>query len=151
MKGRQPQEKDKYQSAAGAWALKHGKAIELFIHNGAKIRDKVDPTDFSGPVLGRKKQWEITKGKLGTHEGIKGEFEFYFEYGADIAADLYNTATNLGIITVKGAWASYDNGQFKFNAQGMPKAVEILRQDQELVDHLRAACFHASNLVYRHI
>lgn len=145
MPGRIPQEKDGYKTAANSWALKHGKAIELFLHNGPKIVDDEDKTF----VLGRKKQWELTKGKLGTHEGIKGEFSYFHEEGADIAGDLLNTARSLGIIP-GGGWIKYTDSRFGFTVQGEDKAISLLNRSPELMDHLRQACFQAAGVVYRH-
>lgn len=146
MKGRTPQEKDGYKSAANSWALKHGKAIELFLHNGPKIYDTtVTPPE----VLGRKKQWETTKGKLGTHEGIKGEFDYFFGYGADILGDLINTSVQLGILEMSGAWISYDQDGFKVKTQGAARMIDVLREKPDFVDHLRTRCLQETNTLCR--
>ncbi len=72
-------ERKKYRSAVQAWALKHGKAIELMLHKGKPIWD-----EEMGIYVGKESFWELTKGKLGTHEGIKGSYNFFFDGGADI-------------------------------------------------------------------
>lgn len=146
MPGRPSLDRDQYKTAANAWALKHGKAIELMIHNGPKIYDK-DTESY----LGRKKQWELTKGKLGTHEGIKGEFNYYYGEGADIAGDLIATAVQLGVIEMSGTWLTYPDKKFGFKCQGEPKAVALLNKPDhgELVDALRDACFQAADVTFR--
>lgn len=147
MPGRPALERDQYKTAANAWALKHGKAIELMIHNAAKIYDN----DDKSLVLGRKKQWELTKGKLGTHEGIKGEFNYYYGEGADIAGDLIATAVQLGVIEMSGAWLTFPDKKYGFRCQGEPKAVALLNKPdhEELVSALRDACFQAASVTFR--
>lgn len=148
MKGRPIQDKDRYKTAANAWSLKHHKAIELFLHNGPRIYDEgVKPP----LILGRKKQWELTKGKLGTHEGIKGEFDYFFGFGADVLGDLLNTAIGLGVVAQDGTWIKYNEDGFKLMAQGGARALEILRKTPELVDHLRTRCFQESEILCRHV
>lgn len=146
MKGRPPQDRDLYKTASNAWALKHGKAIELMIHNGPKKYDEEAKPPYA---IGRTKQWEITKGKLGTHEGIRGEFDYFYGFGADILGDLLNYATQAGVITTAGSWMTYDNGSYKLKAQGAARALEILRKEPELADHLRLACLQATETMCR--
>jgi RecA/RadA recombinase len=148
MPGRPVLDRDQYKTAANAWALKHGKAIELMLHNGAKVYDG-DPKN--GVVLGRKKQWELTKGKLGTHEGIKGEFNYFYGEGADIAGDLIATAVSLNVIEMSGSWLTFPDKKFGFRCQGEPKAVALLNKPDngELVNALRDACFQAADVTFR--
>lgn len=146
MKGRTPLERDGYKTAANAWALKHGKAIEVFLHNGTKIMDEEAKPPYQ---VGRKKQWEISKGKLGTHEGLRGEFDYIFHYGADMIGDLVDTASKLGVIQVNGAWFSYDDEGFRFKTQGAPRTLEVLRKDPALVEHLRVRCFQEARIPFR--
>lgn len=146
MPGRPSRPQDKYKAGSGSHALKHNKALELFMHNGSEIRDEEDKS----VVIGRKKTWEITKGKLGTHEGIKGEFNYFHGEGADIYGDLLNVTRELGIIP-SGGWIAYaDDAKFAFKCQGEARAIKLLRESPELVDHLRTRCFQATELVYRH-
>ena len=62
-----------YETEGGSWALKHNKAIDIQLASGEKDKDKK-----SGEQLGKMMKWELVKGKLGTHEGVKGEVEFDF-------------------------------------------------------------------------
>lgn len=145
--GRVAQEKDSYKTAANAWALKHGKAIELFLHNGKKIWDLESKPPYA---LGRIKEWEITKGKLGTHEGIRGEFNYFYGEGADIIGDLADLCLSLGIIE-GSSWYSYDSDGFKFKTQGMPRLLEVIRHDIELQQHLRMRCYQETGTICRHL
>jgi hypothetical protein len=143
MKGRMPQAKDEYKTASNSWALKHGKAIELFIHLGGVIYD-----ESTKEVLGRLRTWEITKGKLGTHEGIKGQFNFFHDGGVDLEGDLLAVCQKFGIITGSG-WYSFDEvDKFKFKLQGS-RVIQRLREDRELFDYLRIRCMQEANVICR--
>jgi RecA/RadA recombinase len=144
MHGRPVLERDKYQSASNSWALKHGKAIELMIHNGKKHYDEA-----IGKLIGREKSWTLTKGKLGTHEGIGGTFDYWFEIGVDVLEDLIRTAKGLGVLETSGAWLSYTHDEHGFKAQGEDRARQHLQEHPEIVEHLREACFRAAKVVYR--
>lgn len=107
-----------YKAGSGSRALAHGKAISLMLHKGTDIMDKeVDPPE----KLGREINWELTKGKLGTHDGIKGSYEFFFGEGADVAANLRGVAIKYGVIEQAGAWYAYDDKEhpeLSFRVQG---------------------------------
>ena len=139
------QEKDKYEPGSKAWALKHGKAIELTLHKG-----KAHFEESSKERLGREVPWEITKGKLGTHEGIRGTFDFFYDLGADVTGDLINTALNLEVLVQGGSWISYDHPEIGFKAQGRMEAKKIVYESRELQDALRRDCLTAAKVVYRH-
>lgn len=150
MKGRPPQDKDKYRAAVAAWALKHGKAIELMIHNGKRIWDGTE-----GDVkdaLGRYKQWELTKGKLGTHEGKRGEFQYFWDFGADLIGDLITTALALGVLQLKGSWIALQEGnsEYDFQVQSMAKAHAHLKKSPELAEWIKGRCYQESGILYRH-
>lgn len=108
----------KYQAGSGSRALAHGKAISLMLHKGAPVLDKeVDPPE----MLGRETNWELTKGKLGTHDGLKGSYEFFFAEGADIASNLRTVAVRHGVIDQAGAWYAYtdtEHPELSFRVQG---------------------------------
>ena len=144
MPGRPVLDRDKYQSASNSWALKHGKAIELMIHNGKKHYDEV-----LGRPIGREKSWTLTKGKLGTHEGIGGTFDYWFEIGVDVLEDLIRTAKSLNVIETAGAWFSYTHDEHGFRAQGEDRTRQYLQEHPETVEHLREACLRAAKVVYR--
>jgi hypothetical protein len=158
MPGRPPQEKDKYKAAVSAWALKHGKAIELFIHNGRRIYDEAGAAGSSFGsekeklVLGRFKQWELTKGKLGTHEGIKGELKYFYGEGVDKVGDLITVALRYGVLSQKGSWYVYDEGvEYDFKVNSLARAYEHLRGAPEAVEHLKARCYQEAGIPFRHV
>ena len=64
-------------ASGGAWAAKHGKCFDIVISPGARTKDK-GGDDTKKQVISKMLQWEIAKGKAGSHEGIYGEVEFDF-------------------------------------------------------------------------
>lgn len=142
VRGRPSTDKDKYEAGAKVWALKHGKAIELAIHKGPVHRDVTDDS-----IAGRKTRWELTKGKLGTHDGKKGEFDFFYDGGADVIGDLVAVCQGLGIFE-GGTWVVYDHDEWGFKLQGKEAVRRRLQENPELVDHLRAEAFRKAGLVY---
>lgn len=150
MPGRPPQDRDKYRAAVAAWALKHGKAIELMIHNGSRIWD--GPKGEAKAALGRNKQWELTKGKLGTHEGKKGEFQYFWDTGADRIGDLITTAMALGVLTLKGSWVVLQEGnkEYDFQSQSFAKAHSHLKKSPELIEWIKGRCYQEAGILYRH-
>jgi RecA/RadA recombinase len=142
--GRPVQDKDKYRPAAEAHAMKHGKAIELMIHNGKKHFDEA-----IGQTVGREKNWEITKGKLGTHEGIRGSFDYFYDFGADTVGDLVKTCKSLGVLEGT-TWLTYEDDEFGFKANGEDRARQHIQETPGLIDHLRTACLTRAKVVCRY-
>lgn len=123
----------KYQPGSGSRALAHGKAIDLALHKGPTILDE----SVKPPVsLGRTINWELTKGKLGTHDGIKGHYDYYFNEGADLATSLVTQAVLHGVIDLSGSWYSFNDGETEFSLQGAPKTAAHLRENPELYDYV---------------
>jgi RecA/RadA recombinase len=145
MPGRPTLDRDKYRPGAEAYALKHGKAIELIIHNG-----KVHYDEVAQMKIGREKNWELNKGKLGTHEGIKGTFDYFYEDGADIIGDLVKTCKSYEIFEMNGAWVSFEHPEHGFKVMGEDRARMHIQERPELVELLRDACFRKAGIIYRH-
>lgn len=140
MRGRPAQEKDKYKSASEAWAVKHGKVIELSLHKGTKIYDEGTKT-----YLGKEVNWEVTKGKLGLHEGHRGSFKFYYDGGVNKTYDLVMTAKSLGLIE-GSTWLTYKD----VKAQGVDNFCAKIQGDRAIYRQLRKECFAAAKVIYRH-
>lgn len=141
--GRAPTEKEKMKSAADVWALKHGKAIDLRLHSTERLYPGGKTTL---PAIGRKKTWELMKGKLGTHEGKKGEFDYYFKTGADVVADLIDTAIALGVVDAGGG-GNYEFEGMKF--RGRATFAEEVRDNEGLAIELRESCLKKTPVVFR--
>lgn len=145
VRGRPAQERDKYEPGSKSYALKHGKAIELSIHKGAKYRDAVDNT-----VIGRKVPWDLTKGKLGTHDGKSGSYDFFYDGGADVLGDLHTACLMYEVFEQAGAWITYEDEEFGFKAQGKEGVRRRLLENPELVDHLKERVLQAAGVVCRY-
>jgi len=141
-------DRDKYRAASGAWALKHGKACEVVLHKGRVIRNEKDKT---GPLLGREISWEITKGKLGTHDLKRGSYYFLFKGGIDVISDLIGLCKEYDLIEVKGAWFYYENGEFSFKANGEVALRKKIDKDPKLAKHLMDECLRVARIAYRHV
>lgn len=139
----------KYQSGSGSRALAHGKAIDVTLHKGGVLLDKeVDPP----AVLGRTINWELTKGKLGTHDSKKGSYEFYFDGGADVASSLLSMACRYEVIEQAGAWYSYkapSGDKLSFRVQGSDNAQAAL-MDPEMYRSVYDATLKAVKVICRY-
>lgn len=144
VRGRPMVDKDKYRSASEAWALKHGKVIELFMHKGTKIYDEKNKV-----YLGKEVQWEITKGKLGLHEGARGSFQFFYDTGVDKELDLVETAKDLGVLE-GDSWLTFKSGKYDLRLNGAKQFRNALLNDRALFRYLRKKCFAKAEIIYRH-
>lgn len=138
----------KYQPGSGSKALAHGKAIHLQLHKGGSILDKAfDPPE----AIGREINWELLKGKLGTHDGVKGSYEYFYDTGADVAQSLLTTALRYGVIEQSGAWYSYmtTDGEILFKAQGADKARDEL-MNPEIFNQVWARTLPAAKIFVRY-
>lgn len=143
----------KIQPGSGSWALKHGKALDLWLYkHDTKDNMIYDDTVKPPELLGRRIFWKLLKGKLGTHDGKTGNYEYYFAEGADLVGDLLATGVALDVIEKNGAYYRYtnDEGEVLFAAQGGEKACAALRASPELQYVVREAILSKSGLVCRY-
>jgi len=83
----------------GAWALKHGKLVDVQLRPGEILKSKDGKTK-----IGKEIQFEITKGKAGTHEGKRGAFRYYFNPPeVDVDTDFMNYCTEREILRRGGS------------------------------------------------
>lgn len=143
--GRPTTPKQKMKPANNSWSLRHLKALEVALYKGPQIYDEATKT-----ILGRRIDWEITKGKLGTHEGIKGDYEFYFEFGVDKYDDLLTCCTKYGVIDKAGSWYTFTDEEHGFRAHGESSARQELFARPELFDVLRDRCLAAAGVTCRY-
>jgi hypothetical protein len=122
-------------------------------------------TAKSGHVV----KWDIKKGKAGTHDGIRGEYLWHHmpqqnpvlwseveqnraEYGIDIIRDIVETARRMGVVTLGGAYLTFEDEVKPLRIQGtrdMPateRLAQMLVEDPELEHRVRIACLRASKL-----
>jgi RecA/RadA recombinase len=147
MQGRPPQEREKYRPARQIWALKHGIAITLELHKSAKIYDEVEKV-----YLGRTVSWEISKGKLGTHDGLRGDFNFFYDGGADSVGDLVAVCERFEVFERNHTWYTFEDpaGGFSIRTQGKAPMRRAIMEDPRLCARLRYLCFQKAKVVYRH-
>ncbi len=133
----------KYQPGSGSRALAHGKAIDVNLHHGPDILDKsVEPFE----VLGRTINWELEKGKLGTHDGIRGHYDYFFSEGVDLAMSLLRQAVIYNVVEQSGSWYSLDGESL---GQGEPKSAEFLRIPENY-EHVYRRVMSAAGVFPRH-
>lgn len=151
----------KTKAAAGAFAWKHGQMASIHLAKGASIRP-----DEKSPVIGREIRWDVMKGKIGTHDGLRGTYNFYHMQGSDpifwktvqtcdvggvdINEDLISTAKSLGVIKMAGAWLNWEVEGVTIKAQGDSNFVGKLEENPELFVQLRHDCVKASGISVRY-
>jgi recombination protein RecA len=148
-------------AAAGAYAWKHGQLISVELKKGEPI--------YNGSArrkIGRAVRWELTKGKAGTHDGIKGEYNYFYvgqkdpvfwkdvellgsQWGVDVITDLVETAKSLDVVT-GAAWLVWEeNGKELGKFHGKERMAEAIVNDYELEQRLRTSCMLKANLPVR--
>jgi len=150
--------------AAGSKAWEHAQLTSVEFKQGEPLYEDSRHTVLSGRVV----KWTIKKGKAGTRDGAKGEFNWYHfpehdpvfwkdiqygpQYGADKFTDLVDVAKSLGVLEVGGSWRTFkdENGKIILRAQGDEGVVEKVVNDPELEAHLRNQCMRKSNLTIRY-
>jgi RecA/RadA recombinase len=153
----------KTHAAAGAFAWKHAQLASIELNKGAPIWADAQHTK----QLGREVNWNLVKGKAGTHDGKKGSYNYYHvptddpilwsnvvqngaTWGIDTVTDLVDSAKGLGIIQVSGSWLSWEHeGAVMAKTQGSEAMADILVSDPELEQKLRDQCLVVANLPIR--
>lgn len=149
----------KTHAAAGAYAWKHAQLLGLELRHSSPIRGSED-----GEAIGRVVKWTTSKGKVGTHDGKTGSYDYYHvpkedpvlwseveakgpEWGPDLITDLVDTARKLGVLEVSGTWLTWNReGKDPIKAQGVGKFANYVVNDQELEAQLRKQCLDIANL-----
>lgn len=113
--------------------------------------------------------WSLKKGKAGTHDGIKGSYDwrhvmdtdpiFWSEvqrcgksFAIDVVADLVETAKNLGVIELRGKWHYYldSEGDTLLRGDGIEDFSNQVEQNPELEARLREDCLTKADLNIRY-
>jgi RecA/RadA recombinase len=151
--------------AAGSKAWEHAQLTSVEFKQGEPLWADAKHSKQSGRIV----KWAIKKGKAGTHDGAKGEFNwFYFphhdpvfwkdvlahgpSFGADKITDLVDTAKQLGVLEIGGAWRTFKDveGKTVFRAQGDEAVVEKVVNDPELATMLKDHCNLKTGLTVRY-
>lgn len=127
----------------GAWALKHGKLVDVTLKPGQRLMSKDGKTK-----IGKEINYEITKGKAGTHEGRKGMFRYFFgPPEIDVDHNMFTTATDLGVIRRGGSVYYIDQVEgdpLKFS--GKDTILNAIADDADLRDVLHRAILHRAGI-----
>jgi len=86
------------------WAIRHAALLRVLIWPGEKLRQKSG--ENKGEQLGRTLQWDISKGKAGTHDGIRGEADFTYERLLDDYHTIVQAGVSQGVIREKAGMLS---------------------------------------------
>lgn len=146
----------KTKAAAGAFAWKHGQLASIELSRGANLKESDE-----GPVIGKEIRWLLSKGKVGTHDGKKGAYNFFHvpraqpvfwsevdgTTGIDVYADVVQTAIDMGVVRMAGSWVSLADGT-KF--QGVQRLTTEVVKNPELAVQLRDECMKESGLLVRY-
>ena len=152
----------KERAAAGAYAWKHAQLISLELNKSSAIRG-----NDKGPIIGRSVRWVISKGKVGTHDGKSGYYDFYHvpttdpvfwsdvelngsTWGIDRLTEMVETAKSLGVVEVSGSWLSWSVNGEEYRAQGADKFAGILVESEELQALLREECLIKAGIQARY-
>jgi RecA/RadA recombinase len=149
--------------ASGAWALKHAQMASIGLRRGETLWADGSHTRQSGKEV----KWELTKGKAGCHDGLKGAFNYYHvprnqpvfwkdylaygsTWGIDTITELAETARAVGAIEVSGAWMRWNVDGEEVKGQGAANFAQLLVDNPELVPKLQKACLRAAGVVVRY-
>lgn len=151
--------------AAGAKSWEHAQLNSVELKRGEPLWADTKHTRQAGHVV----RWNIKKGKAGTHDGIKGEYDwrhildtepiFWKEvqekgksYAIDILSDLVWTARRIGAVEVGGKWNYWrdEDGEIIVRGDGVADFANQIELNPELEGQLRKACLSQSDLTVRY-
>jgi len=133
---------------ASSWALKHWRSIHLKVYSGGKL--------YEGPkanqhVVGKDVNWDVSKGKEGTHDGIKGSTPYYYDPRCfDTLRSIIISGLRYGVIReYEGLLTFMNNGQpdqYLCNISGPELFVQALQEEPDSEWQLRAAILAAAGV-----
>lgn len=151
----------KTKEAMGAYAWKHGQLVNILLERGGKVRE-----DKEGPAIGHVVRWELAKGKAGTHDGKKGQYDYYhfpkmepvfwrdvestWLGGVSYFNEHAETAIELGIVTGTGWYTFVRPSGEPIKAQGIDNFAQILAENPDILQELRDACFKQAGIYVRY-
>lgn len=129
-------------------AVKHWREIDLTIWSGEKQR-KAEQGKESKTVVGKDMNWELSKGKMGTHDNIHGGTTYWYD---DRCFDIQRTVLIAGL---KYGVVSEHDGLLTFTKNGAPheylcriagpdQFVQALKEDPGVEMELRYAILRAA-------
>jgi RecA/RadA recombinase len=141
---------DKEWTSGGPWAIRHGKLLDVTLSKGERIGDKGKEQE------GKWVRWEVMKGKVGCHEGGKGEVAYNFKSGFDAYQDVIHTANSMGLLIHQGLRRDLAKPDGEVVLSGLPwgekgsKLLEALYDDYDLFDKMYYTCLEAAEVSCLH-
>lgn len=126
---------------AGSPAAKHGKSIDLLLWAGAKLKEKgKGDSDEKKVTIGKELNWEVVKGKAGTHNDIFGKNDFLFAEDSltQNAKSAVLAGMKYGVIREEKGKLTLFNADTKLAVDGLTGIegfdifVELLKMDKDI-------------------
>ncbi|MEO0202177.1 MAG: recombinase RecA [candidate division WOR-3 bacterium] len=114
------------ETTPGGRALKFFSSIRIEVKKGESIKSP------SNEVIGHIIKAKVVKNKLAPPYKT-AEFELIYSKGINRIGEIFELATQIGIIKRSGSWYSYNDEQL---AQGRDKAIEYLRDNPEILNKI---------------
>jgi len=135
------------------WAIRHAALIRVLVWQGEKIRGTSG--DEKGIQQGQVRNWEITKGKAGTHDGIRGEADYTYGQLFDNYGSVLRMGMKWGVIQEKQGKLHIVRPLDKtvpMTSPGPAELIEQLKQDVVLDIWLRQEILMAAgkSCLYKH-
>lgn len=134
----------------GSYAMRHGKLIDICIWPGAKVKvGTAEDRHQTGKIL----NWEIVKGKAGTHDGIRGEVEFDYKSQTDDAYTIFIAGVqNAVIVEGKAGWdvVRSDTKERMLQSYSRKGLIEKLNTDFEFQHRVRIEILAARGIQCRY-
>lgn len=114
-----------------------GKALKFYASIRMEIRRAAGIQSPSGDVLGNRVKVKVVKNKLAPPFRV-AEFDIMFNEGISRAGSILDVATDLGIVSKRGSWYSFDDKQL---GQGREQSKDAIKNDaaleQKILDMVR--------------
>lgn len=124
--------------------VKHWRTNSVVVWGGAKQKEKGEE---SKEVLGKDVNWEITKGKEGTHDNIMGSTTYWYDSRCfDIQRTIMRAGLRYGVIReIDGELTLYKHGEPHEYLRNIPADlfVQALVEDEEAEWDARRTILHA--------
>jgi len=156
----------KTRPAAGSKSIEHAQLSNIELRTGETLYADASRTVKCGHTI----KWEIKKGKAGTHDGLRGEYNWYHmpayepvfwsevelqgsQYGIDTITDLCDTARIMDVVRAAGAYITFEDPvgptvkvQGTRDNPAKDQFAQLVVNDPELERRVRQACLAKANL-----
>lgn len=105
-----------------------GKALKFYASVRMEIRRAASIQNSSGEILGNRVKVKMVKNKLAPPFRV-AEFDIMFNEGISRAGSILDVASDMGIVSKRGSWYSFDDQQL---GQGREQAKDAIKADPEL-------------------